>query len=304
MIDSESNENRRKAILKVTFVGFMANMLLFAGKLFAGIVGRSSAMIADAVHSLSDFATDVIVMFFINISSKPRDESHDYGHGKYETLATALIGAALMFVAIGIGISGIKLIWHFIHGGDIEAPGAIAVVAALISIVCKESLYWYTVISGRRLQSAATMANAWHHRSDAISSIGTFLGIGAAYWLGDKWIVLDPVASVVVSLLIAKVSIDLMVPSLNELLEKSLPRDVEDDIMTIIMADSEVHDPHNLKTRRLGTDIAIEVHIRLDGDMSVATSHSKTVDIERRIREKYGQATMVAIHVEPIKKLS
>lgn len=293
--------NREKTIYKVTWVGFFANLVLSIAKLLAGIFGRSGAMIADAVHSISDFATDVVVLAFVKVSAKPKDEGHDYGHGKYETLATVIIGLALFAVGVGILINSIELIRQVVDGVVIDRPGLIALVAAAVSIVVKEALYWYTILAARRVNSSAMEANAWHHRSDAFSSIGTLIGIGGAYFLGEQWRVLDPIAAVIVSLFIGKVAYNLVKNGLNELLERSLPKELEDEIIGIIMSDSRLSDLHNLKTRRLGAHFAIELHVRVDGAMSVNDSHKLTQSIEKRLKEKYGDGTQVIIHIEPVK---
>ena len=293
--------NREKTIYKVTWVGFFASLVLSIAKLLAGIFGRSGAMIADAVHSISDFATDVVVLAFVKVSAKPKDEGHDYGHGKYETLATVIIGLALFAVGVGILINSIELIRQVVDGVVIERPGLIALVAAAVSIVVKEALYWYTILTTRCVNSSAMEANAWHHRSDAFSSIGTLIGIGGAYFLGEQWRVLDPIAAVIVSLFIGKVAYNLVKNGLNELLERSLPKELEDEIIGIIMSDSRLSDLHNLKTRRLGAHFAIELHVRVDGAMSVNDSHKLTQSIEKRLKEKYGDGTQVIIHIEPVK---
>lgn len=292
--------NREKTIYKVTWVGFFVNLVLSIAKLLAGIFGRSGAMIADAVHSISDFATDVVVLAFVKVSAKPKDEGHDYGHGKYETLATVIIGLALFAVGVGILINSIELIRQVVDGVVIERPGLIALVVAAVSIVVKEALYWYTILAARRVNSPAMEANAWHHRSDAFSSIGTLIGIGGAYFLGEQWRVLDPIAAVIVSLFIGKVAYNLVKNGLEELLERSLPKELEDEIIGIIMSDSRLSDLHNLKTRRLGAHFAIELHVRVDGAMSVNDSHKLTQSIEKRLKEKYGDGTQVIIHIEPV----
>ena len=211
--------SREKEIYKVTIVGSIVNFVLLAFKFVAGILGHSAAMLADAVHSLSDFVTDVIVLVFVRISNKPQDKDHDYGHGKYETLATAIIGILLLLVGFGILWNGAFSIWAFMKGEQLEAPGMVALIAALISILLKEILYQYTVIKGKNLNSQAVVANAWHHRSDAFSSIGTAIGIGGAILLGEHWRVLDPIAAVIVSFFIMKVAIQLLIPCVDELLE-------------------------------------------------------------------------------------
>lgn len=299
MTQAISEKQREKKIYKITIIGGATNLLLLIGKFFAGIVGHSGAMIADAVHSLSDFLTDVVVLIFVNVSAKPRDESHDYGHGKFETLATTIIAVALFVVGMGIVVKSATSIAGFVNGKIPARPGLIAFIAAVVSIVVKESLYWYTYLNGKKLNSSAVIANAWHHRSDALSSIATMVGIGCAYFLGDKWTIMDPVSALIVGVLIFKVSYDLFVPAINELLEKSLPKDVEDEIMRLITEDPSIQMPHNLRTRRIGSHIAIEIHIRLDAQMTVAESHDITVGVENRLKEKYGNDTFVTVHVEP-----
>ena len=277
------------------------NMALFVFKLVAGLIGRSGAMIADAVHSASDFATDIVVLAFVRISAKPRDDDHHWGHGKYETLATLIIGVALFAVGVEILLDSAEKISAVVNGEVLPRPGAIAIVAAALSIVAKELLYRYTIRVGKQTESPSVVANAWHHRSDALSSIGALLGIGAAYFLGEKWRIADPIAAIVVSALIIKVSLDLCRKALEELLEKSLPREVEEAILSIVTANPKVQKPHNLRTRRIGSDIAIEVHIRVEGTMTVFESHEISREIEQSLRKRFGERTAVAIHIEPLK---
>ena len=300
-MQNNTTDNRTKQIYRVTLLGMFVNMALFAFKLVAGIIGRSGAMIADAVHSASDFATDIVVLAFVRISAKPRDDDHKWGHGKYETLASLIIGVALAAVGVGILVDSVEKIIAAANGEVLPRPDAIAIVAAALSIVVKEALYQYTARVGRKLESPSVVANAWHHRSDALSSIGALLGIAAAYLLGEKWRIADPIAAVVVAVLIVKVAYDLCRTALADLLEKSLPREVEEEILSIISATPNVHKPHNLRTRRIGSDIAIEVHIRVDGAMSVHASHEISRDIERALRTRFGEGTAVAIHIEPLK---
>lgn len=300
-VDAE-DVTRKKGIYRVTIVGSIINFILLLFKFFAGIMGHSAAMLADAVHSLSDFVTDIIVIVFVRISSKPEDEGHDYGHGKYETLATAIIGIALLFVGFGIFWNGASSIYHFLHGGSLQKPGMLALIAALVSIVFKEALYHYTVFEGKKLNSQAVIANAWHHRSDALSSIGTAIGIGGAILLGNHWRVLDPIAAVVVSIFIMKVAIKLLIPCVDELLEKSLPADVEDEIQKIILSFPGVSSPHHLRTRRIGNYYAIEVHVRMNGNITLEEAHHTATAIENKLKEEFGKGTHVGIHVEPIKE--
>ena len=299
-MESEKS-SREKGIYKVTIVGSIVNFLLLVFKFFAGIAGHSAAMLADAVHSLSDFITDIVVIVFVRIAGKPEDKGHDYGHGKYETLATAIIGLLLLCVGFGIFWNGASSIYTFLRGGQLESPGVVALVAALVSIVSKEILYQYTVIQGKKLNSQAVIANAWHHRSDALSSIGTAIGIGGAILLGDHWRVLDPVAAVVVSFFIMKVSVRLLIPCVDELLEKSLPEDVEKEIEQTVLSFPGVSQPHHLRTRRIGNYYAIELHVRMDGKITLEEAHSTATAIENKLKEMFGKGTNVGIHVEPTK---
>ena len=300
-VNREEDAARERGIYRVTLVGSVANLLLLIFKFVAGIVGHSAAMLADAVHSLSDFVTDIIVLVFVRISSKPEDEGHDYGHGKYETLATAIIGIILVLVGFGIFWNGVQSIWSFLQGESLSEPGMLALVAAVVSIVVKELLYQYTVLRGKSLNSQAVVANAWHHRSDALSSIGTAVGIGGAILLGPDWRVLDPIAAVVVSGFIMKVAVQLLIPCLDELLEKSLPAEVENKIVETILSFPGVSSPHHLRTRRIGSNYAIEVHVRMDGRISLEEAHHTATQIELKLKELFGKKTHVGIHVEPVK---
>lgn len=293
--------NREKEIFKVTLVGSAANVLLTVFKFIAGVVGNSAAMVADAVHSLSDLLTDAIVLCFVRISGKPEDCGHDYGHGKYETVASFLIALGLLAVAVGIIVSGAKKMAAWLSGTELEAPGQIALWAALLSIALKEILFQYTVRRGQAIESQAMIANAWHHRSDAISSIGAALGIGGALVLGDRWTILDPLASIAVGALLIKTSIELLRGSMNELTESSLPEETEQEIMNIIRSVADVSDPHKLQTRRIGNQIAIEVHVRMSGDTSLKDAHEHASLIEHKLRERFGEHTHVNVHMEPIK---
>ena len=293
--------NREKEIYKVTIWGSIVNFVLLIFKFIAGFLGHSSAMIADAVHSLSDFITDIIVVIFVRISGKPEDEDHEYGHGKYETLATAIIGVVLFFVGVGILVDSTTSVIDVIKGKELEAPSMLALSAAVVSILLKEIIYQYTVFKGKRLNSKAVIANAWHHRSDAFSSIGTLIGISGAIFLGTKWRVLDPIAAFVVSIFIIKVSVGLIKPCLEELLEKSLPKDMENKILSIILSYPGVTSPHHLRTRHIGNHIAIEVHIRMDGEMTLNNAHEITKQIEASLKQQFGKDTHIGIHMEPIK---
>ena len=294
-------KTREQEIYKVTIWGSVCNALLVAFKFVAGFLGNSSAMVADAVHSLSDFLTDILVIVFVRISAKPQDKGHDYGHGKYETIASFIIALGLLAVAIGIIVSGAKKFALWLKGEDLAAPGQIALWAALLSIVLKELLFQYTVRRGKAIESQALIANAWHHRSDALSSIGAAIGIGGALLLGNRWTVLDPIAGVIVGAMLVKTSVDLVRGSLDDLTDGSLPAETEQEITTIVKSVPDVSDLHNLRTRRLGNRIAIEMHVRMAGTTTLTDAHQHASLIEQRLRDRFGATTHINIHMEPEK---
>ena len=290
---------RSREIYRVTLLGGVVNVVLLVFKFVAGILGHSAAMVADAVHSLSDFVTDVIVLAFVHISSKPKDKSHDYGHGKYETLAMTIIGMALLAAAIGIIYGGALKIADWLGGQRLEAPGTLALWAALLSVVLKEAIYRYSMLKARQLNSQAVEANAWHHRSDALSSVGTAIGIGGAIFLGQRWTVLDPLASVIVGAFIVKVAIELLGRGIGDLLEQSLPDEIETEILQLAATVPGISEPHDLRTRRIGDHYAIELHILVDGDIPLREAHDRASEVEQLLRNHYGDNTHVVVHVEP-----
>ena len=295
---------RETEIFRVTIWGGIINVVLLVVKFAAGIFGHSAAMIADAVHSLTDFATDVVVLIFVHLGNKPADRDHDYGHGKYETLATAIIGTSLLAVGVLIFCSGAGKTWRVIQGEMLPSPGKVALVAAVASIVLKEWAYRFTVKVGKRCQSEAVVANAWHHRSDALSSVGTMIGIGGAILLGNRWTVLDPLASIVVSVFIVRAAWQLMMESMKELTEASLSDEDEAVIMHIAASEPGVSEVHNLRTRRVGNRIAIEMHARMLGSTPLVEAHMHATAIEHRLKEHFGPDTLVSIHLEPVKEKS
>lgn len=292
---------RVKEIAKVTLKGSIVNLLLVCVKVAAGVAGHSAAMVSDAVHSLSDLLTDFVVLAFVRVSGRPKDESHDYGHGKFETMASLLIGIFLAAAAIGIVVSGAVKLSSWLQGEDIPAPGRMALWAALLSIAAKELLFRYTDAKGRKLDSPALRANAWHHRSDALSSIGAAIGIAGALLLGDRWTVLDPLASIVIGAMLVKVAWDMLGPSFGELTDSSLPAETEQEIIRMIRDIPGIFEPHNLRTRRIGRLIAAEVHIRLDGNQSLSEAHEKASEVERRFKERFGRESHIIVHMEPLK---
>ena len=293
---------REQKIYVTTLVGSAGNIALLAFKCVAGIVGNSSAMIADAIHSLSDFIADVTVLLFVRISSKPRDKSHEYGYGKYETVASFLIGLAIAIVAIGIFVEGVEKIVSILKGSPVEAPEMIALWAVGLSIIVKELLYRYTAWKGRKLDSSALAANAWHHRSDALSSIGTLIGISGAIVLGGKWIILDPIASLVVAVMLMVVSYRMLRDRLNELTDGALSPETENEILHIVGSFPGVDSTSNLRTRSLGAAIAIECNVQMEGSMTLLETDAVVSGIENSLKERFGENTHVNIHMEPLQR--
>lgn len=300
--DLNINDTRKSQAQRITWIGFFVNLLLSTGKLLAGIFGRSAAMIADGVHSISDFITDFVVIGFIRVADKESDKDHRYGHGKFETFATLLVSLVLLLVGAGILWNGGSRIIDAIAGKELGQPSMVALIAAVVSILAKEILFHCTLRVGKSINSQAVIANAWHHRSDALSSIGTLLGIAGAIFLGEKWRILDPLAGMIVSIFIIRVAIRLGFPSVKELLETALPADVEDEIVRIINDTPGVKGSHRLKTRQIGNDYAIDVHVEMDGELSLIASHDIATLVEERLYEKYGKRTQISIHTEPHKE--
>lgn len=292
-------KTREQKIAQTTLVGSVVNALLTIGKIIAGVVGHSGAMLADGLHSLSDFISDIIVLVCVRISSKGRDEDHDYGHGKYETLATLCVGVLLLIVGGELLWNGAQDIRNCLNGGELKQPETMALWAALISIIAKEILYHYTAKVGKEVSSPVVIANAWHHRTDALSSIGSAIGIGGAILLGEKWVILDPIACCCISVLIVVVALRMISPSLNELLEVSLPEDMENEIVDLTLKVAGVKGIHNLKTRKSGPNIIIDAHVVVDPEITLLVAHDISTNVEKSLRSQFGSETQISIHIEP-----
>ena len=290
---------REKQIRNVTLWGAFVNILLTVAKLLAGIFGKSAAMVADGVHSLSDLLSDLVVLIFTHISSKGKDRRHSFGHGKFETLATLIVSLILIIVAYKLASNGVESIVDIATGGTLPKPSYIALIAAVVSIIAKEILYQWTAKVGKRTNSTVVIANAWHHRSDALSSIGSLIGIGGAIILGHEWTMLDPIASCVISVAIAITAVRIAIPSLAELLETSLPEDIEDDILKTASEVPGVCDVHELKTRRNGVSVIIDAHIVVNPSMTIVEAHDIATKVEEALTERFGKETQMNIHVEP-----
>lgn len=283
---------------KVTWVGFWSNVGLSVLKVIAGFIGRSSAMVADGVHSASDLITDVAVLLVIGPSRKNADKEHAYGHGKIETLVTFIIALILGLVGIGILIDGVKRAAGCLEGDVVPRPGLVALLMAVVSIVVKEWLFRYTRSAARRISSSSMEANAWHHRSDAFSSITTLVGIAGAMFLGERWRILDPAAAILVSFLIITMAYKMGKQVVNELLETSLPETETSRMRQIISETPGIMSFHRFRSRRNGASRIVDLHIKLDPNLTIVQAHDIASEMERRLRKEFDPIT-VYVHMEP-----
>ena len=290
---------RQRKIRNITLWGSFVNILLTGGKISAGVLGKSAAMVADGIHSLSDLMSDIVVLIFTRVASKDKDKDHPFGHGKFETMGTLIVSVLLIIAGGNLLSGGVKSILGFIRGEAIPRPGLIALAAAAVSVAAKEALFRATIAVADEVDSPVTRANAWHHRSDALSSVAALLGIGGAFLLGDKWTVLDPLVSCGISIAVIVFGVRMSQPAFSELLESSLPEEVEEGIVKTALSVEGVKDIHNLKTRKNGAAYIIEAHIVVDPQMSVFEAHEIATRIEDLLREEYGKDTQISIHVEP-----
>lgn len=294
-----AEDTRERQITRVTLWGAAVNCVLTACKMIAGIAGNSAAMLADGVHSFSDLVSDFVVLVFVRISAKGQDSKHDYGHGKFETLATLIVSILMLVAGARLFSGGIASIMSYLDGAELPQPGLIALWMALLSIVVKEILYQITVRVGRSADSPAVIANAWHHRSDAVSSVGSLIGIGGAILLGKRWTVLDPIAGCLISIFIFVIAAKMAGTAIRELMETSLNDTEEKEITDLILSVDGIESVHDLKTRRNGRSVIIDVHIVVDAHITVHEAHEMTVRAEEYLRDRFGEETQIFIHVEP-----
>ncbi len=290
---------RQKIIQRVSLISFIVNISLLLAKLAGGVLGKSSALLADAAHSASDGVTDVALFFGIKLVAKPADEEHPYGHGKIETMISAFISFALLGTAIFIAYHAIIKIMAIMQGALPVLPRTYTLIFAGISIFAKESVYQYSVRKARAINSKALLANAWHNRSDALSSVAAFIGIAGAVILGDKWLVLDPLAALVVSAMLIKTAVEIFKESIGELLEESLSETEINRIREIITSVDGIYNPHQFRTRSIGHYIAIDIHVEVAPHMNVLAAHNLSTEIEQKIKKEYGNNTLINIHIEP-----
>jgi len=288
-----------KIIRRVTLVGLWINVVLVVAKLFFGYTGNSDALVADGYHSVSDFITDFIVIVFVATAYKAADREHPYGHGKYETAATVLISLILLGVGLFIGYEGVAALVGTLYGETLPQPDTMTLYVAVVSILAKEFCYRYTIMYGRRLDSSALRANAWHHRSDAISSIATVVGVSLAVFMGEDWRIMDPIASIVIAVMIAVSALKIAMPSVNELLEISLPEQTLRDMHREIKSVPGVLKVHNLRSRRNGHSYIVDVNIHVDPEITVRQGHAISTAVERRLQEHYGSDMITYVHIEP-----
>ncbi len=293
-----NSKRRNREEKRCTLVGMTCDVCLSALKIVTGIIGHSSAILADGIHSISDTVTDGLVYAMVRLSGKGVDERYRYGRGKYETLAAFLISIILVVVALGLMTEGMKDVWAAFQGDTLERPHNIALIVGIIAVVVKESLYHYTRIKGRKTGSSALKAYAWHHRADALSTTATLLGVAGAMFLGERWRVLDPIAAIAVSVLILVLAYRLGRPAVEELLEVSLPKEEQEKIANIVNGTPGVEAFHNLRTRRNGNLRVVDIHVKVDGDLTVARAHDITRNIEQQLTTALGEV-MTNIHVEP-----
>lgn len=278
--------------VKVSFITIIVNVVLAAIKIVAGIIGKSNAMLADGVHTLSDVLTTIVVIFGLKISSKEADKEHPYGHEKYEPIFAKLLSVMLALTGTYIGYSSIKVL----ISGNIKTPGVIALVAAVVSILVKEGMYWYTVKAARKIKSLSLEADAWHHRSDAFSSIGTFIGILGAR-KGIK--VLDPIAGIVVSLFVIKVGFDLYIRATKELVDQSAGDEIEKNILEIVKSVEGVDSIKTLKTRIFGNKLYVDIEITVDGNLTVEEGHNIAEMVHDKLEGTMDEVKHCMVHVEP-----
>lgn len=291
--------DKGKRAKKITIISFITNCLLSAGKLVVGFLGNSGALIADGIHSLSDLITDIIVFVSIKITQKPADEKHNYGHGKVEIVATVLVSIALFIAGFSIGKSGITDLIGFFKGDAAQSPAFMVVVVAAISLIVKEILFRYTMKTGKEIGSEVLIANAWHQRSDALSSLGVLIGAGGAWLLGDSFAFLDSVAQIIVSLFIFKAAYHILIPNLGQLADEAIDKDELDQIIKMLEANTNILDYHHLRTRHIGSMHAVELHILVNPELNVSDAHDISSIIECEIQGILGYDCFVSIHIEP-----
>jgi cation diffusion facilitator family transporter len=288
---------KEQVVRKVTWVGLFVNLFLAGLKFAAGVLGKSQALIADAIHSLTDLTTDAAVIAGSHYWERPPDDDHPYGHKRLETLVTAFIGIMLAAAGIGIGWKAVSTLQH----KAVPAPGWIAVLAASVSIVCKEVVYRWTARAGKRLKSAALAANAWHHRTDALSSLPVLIAVSGAR-LFPSWSFLDRLGAVVVSIFIIHASLKIIWPAFSELIDAGVPAETRKKIREIAHKNENIQQVHDIRTRYISTSVQVDLHIVVQGSLTVRQGHDIADDVKHRIIAGIPEILDVVVHVDPPEK--
>lgn len=284
----------------VTTACAVANLLMAVIKILAGIYGKSAAMMADAVHSLSDVVADAVVLIMVRISAKGTDERHNWGRGKYETIATLAISILLLFIAADMMKDGIEAIREILIGGDIGTPSRITLWVAVISIVLQETIFRWNIHVGKAVDSQTMIANAWHHRSDALASVAALIGIGGAIFIGGKWVMLDPLVGCIISIVILIIAVRMLLPALHELTDGALPKEDIAKISDIIRSATDKAVLKSLRTRKSGHINIIDATVSVRADMSIADSTDITEQIKSALRQEFSaDDTQISVVVEP-----
>ena len=293
--DKESSWEQQTA-MKVSGISILVNLLLSIFKLIAGIAAHSGAMISDAIHSASDVGSTFIVIIGVRLSAKKSDKEHQYGHERMECVSSIVLAGMLLVTGLGIGITGVRDIVKSTSGGTIAIPGTLALIAAVVSIVTKEWMFWYTRGAAKKINSGALMADAWHHRSDAFSSVGSLIGIGGAMF---GFPVLDPLASVVICIFILKVAFDIFKDALDKMLDTSCSEEYEEKLADYIRKSRGVERLDLLRTRMFGNKVYIDAEIAVDGTLSLKDAHAIAEDVHDNVEKKFPNTKHIMIHVNP-----
>ena len=288
------NGNMEKIAMKVSIISIIANVVLAAFKLVAGILAHSSAMLSDAIHSASDVFSTFVVMIGIKIASKEPDEEHPYGHERMECVAAIILATILCITGLGIGKNALKFITG--NSSEVSVPGMLALVAAIVSIIVKEAMFWYTRHYAKMIDSGALMADAWHHRSDALSSIGAFIGI---IFARIGYVMMDSIACLVICVFIVKAAYDIFKDAIDKMVDKSCSLEVEAEIRTIVMSVDGVKGIDSLSTRLFGNKMYVDIEIRADGEKTLNETHEIAEAVHDSIEAQFEKVKHIMVHVNP-----
>ena len=288
------NENMKKTAMKVSIISIIANVVLAAFKLVAGVFAHSGAMISDAIHSASDVFSTFVVMIGIKIASKEPDEEHPYGHERMECVAAIILATILCITGLGIGKNALSNITG--NSGEMAVPGVLALIAAIVSIIVKEAMFWYTRHYAKKIDSGALMADAWHHRSDALSSIGAFIGIIFARM---GYVMMDSIACLVICVFIVKAAYDIFKDAVDKMVDKSCSIEVEDEIRAIVLAEDGVRGIDSLSTRLFGNKMYVDLEIRADGEKTLNETHEIAEAVHDSIEARFEKVKHIMVHVNP-----